>query len=221
MAIYDKGDKTQQGMSANGWVWGQLQLNRKRDVFVAVTSNEEEEGLGGVFIKVHDDLNDLDYVLNGSDLPVGESVIGGVIPSGTIEITENAEGIDVSEYALADVNVSGDSIPKCTVTFNNDRISEQHIATYIGDYICLSNGAVLKNIDTVQPSESATYTFIYEKDGDFYYIGYNSDSLELTNAVNCEEITTGDWTGYISPIDPTLDSSFTITVGGLGGGGLE
>ena len=29
------------------------------------------------------------------------------IPSGTIEITENGEGIDVSEYAYADVNVSG------------------------------------------------------------------------------------------------------------------
>ena len=32
---------------------------------------------------------------------------GEVVPTGTIEITENGEGIDVSEYAYADVNVSG------------------------------------------------------------------------------------------------------------------
>lgn len=32
---------------------------------------------------------------------------GGSTPTGTIKITENGEGIDVSQYALADVNVSG------------------------------------------------------------------------------------------------------------------
>lgn len=32
---------------------------------------------------------------------------GGVAPSGTISITENGEGIDVAQYAYADVNVSG------------------------------------------------------------------------------------------------------------------
>lgn len=32
---------------------------------------------------------------------------GGIVPSGTIYITENGEGIDVSSYATADVNVSG------------------------------------------------------------------------------------------------------------------
>lgn len=37
----------------------------------------------------------------------GNSSGGGVTPSGTISITENGEGIDVSSYAYADVNVSG------------------------------------------------------------------------------------------------------------------
>ena len=123
--------------------------------------------------------------------------------------------------AIAGVAHGGDSIPKCTVTFNNDIPEEQHIASYIGDYICLSNGAILKNIDTVQPSESATYTFMYQKDGDSYYIGYNSEAMTLTNMVNCEEIAEGDWAGYISPIDETLDSSFTITAEILNNGGLE
>lgn len=33
--------------------------------------------------------------------------VEGIVPTGTIEITENGEGIDVSQYATADVNVSG------------------------------------------------------------------------------------------------------------------
>lgn len=40
-------------------------------------------------------------------------------PTGTIEITENGEGIDVSSYAYADVNVSGggsSDFTTCTVT---------------------------------------------------------------------------------------------------------
>ena len=36
-----------------------------------------------------------------------ESGGGGIVPAGTIEITENGEGIDVSEYAYADVAVPG------------------------------------------------------------------------------------------------------------------
>ena len=41
---------------------------------------------------------------------------GEVVPSGTITITENGEGIDVSSYAYADVNVSGGDYPIITVT---------------------------------------------------------------------------------------------------------
>ena len=33
--------------------------------------------------------------------------LANLAPSGTIEITENSEGIDVAQYAYADVNVSG------------------------------------------------------------------------------------------------------------------
>lgn len=132
MPDFNKGDKTQQGMSDNGWVWGQLEFNHKRDVFVAVTSDEEEEGLSGVYINVHDDLNNLDYTLGGSDLPVGESVIGGVIPSGTIEITENGTGIDVAQYALADVNVSGGGASLIEVASDENITMELDDGMYIG-----------------------------------------------------------------------------------------
>lgn len=70
---------------------------------------------GGTITGAIDALND---TLAGSDQPsantiegairlLGAHIGGGVAPSGTIEITENGEGIDVAQYAYADVNVSG------------------------------------------------------------------------------------------------------------------
>lgn len=72
---------------------------------------------GGTIAGAIDALND---TLAGSDQPsantiegairlLGSHIGGGVAPSGTIEITENGEGIDVAQYAYADVNVSGGS----------------------------------------------------------------------------------------------------------------
>lgn len=40
---------------------------------------------------------------------LGAHIGGGSTPTGTISITENGEGIDVAQYAYADVNVSGGS----------------------------------------------------------------------------------------------------------------
>lgn len=67
----------------------------------------------GTIASAIDALND---ALAGSDQPAALTIegavrllgqhIGGSV-SGTIEITENGEGIDVAQYAYADVNVSG------------------------------------------------------------------------------------------------------------------
>ena len=69
-----------------------------------------------------DALND---ALAGSDQPAAQTIeeavkrlgehIGGGSASGTIEITENGEGIDVAQYAYADVNVSGGGGGTCMV----------------------------------------------------------------------------------------------------------
>ena len=87
---YDKGDFTQQGI--NGDVSALVRLNDKRVVKMVLSSDDESSNVdvtGTVY----------DY-LNGETYP-----LGGTTPTGTITITENGEGIDVSQYALADVNV--------------------------------------------------------------------------------------------------------------------
>lgn len=67
----------------------------------------------GTIAAAIDALND---ALAGSDQPAETTIEGAVrllgqhiggSASGTIEITENGEGIDVAQYAYADVNVSG------------------------------------------------------------------------------------------------------------------
>lgn len=45
--------------------------------------------------------------IEGAIKLLGEHIGGGSTPTGTITITENGEGIDVAQYAYADVNVSG------------------------------------------------------------------------------------------------------------------
>lgn len=79
----------------------------------------------GTIASAIDALND---ALAGSDQPAETTIegavrllgqhIGGSV-SGTIEITENGEGIDVAQYAYADVNVSGGGgdVSTATVTY--------------------------------------------------------------------------------------------------------
>ena len=139
----------------------------------------------------------------------------GITPSGNIEITENtAEGepLNIAQYATATVNVAGDSIPKCTVSITNNTDVHIYIEDIFGDTRCIESGYILVNPASTPPNETTTYTLMYVKDEDFYYIGYNSENSTLTNMVNCEVIEEGDWTGYISPIDETLDSSFSLTI---------
>lgn len=88
---------------------------------IAQAFNEITEAQGGApsssgsIASAIDALND---TLAGSDQPgaatiedavrlLGQHIGGGPAPSGTIEITENGEGIDVASYAYADVSVSG------------------------------------------------------------------------------------------------------------------
>lgn len=193
---FNKGDFTQQGVA--GHVNAILRLNEKRYVGIDLTSNEEAEGctIAGA---VYDLLNEEVY-------PVGAGV------SGNIEITENGENINVAPYATATVNVAGDSIPKCTVNVINNTANNIYLDSLISDYKCIENNYFLAVVPPTPANDSANYTLLYVNDTDFYCIAYNSENMTLTNMVNCEVIAEGDWTGYISPIDETLDSSFTLTI---------
>ena len=106
---YDKGDFTQQGV--NGDVSALVRLNEKRVMKVVLSSDDESDNC---------DISGAVY-----DLLNGESyTIGSTTPTGTITITENGTGIDVSQYALADVNVSGGGGSVGTLTVDTSEISE-------------------------------------------------------------------------------------------------
>ena len=87
-----------------------------------------------------DALND---ALAGSDQQGAETIedavrllgdhIGGGSVSGTIEITENGEGIDVAQYAYADVNVSGGSsdFTTCTVVLTSNEDFVPVVASFV------------------------------------------------------------------------------------------
>ena len=64
---------------------------------------------------------------------------GGIVPSGTIEITSNDSNIDVSQYAIADVNVPV-SAEIAGVTVNNDLAEDITLMTFAinsqGDVVC-------------------------------------------------------------------------------------
>ncbi len=51
-----------------------------------------------------------------------DAVANGIVPSGTITITENGEGIDVAAYDKATVNVPNPSTGTLTITENGEGI---------------------------------------------------------------------------------------------------
>lgn len=209
MPDFNKGDNTQQGMNGDGWVWGGLDLNRKRLISVAVTSNEEDEGLDSVYLKVHDDLNNLDYIVTGENLPVGESTIGG--------------------------GGGGTDLRKCTVTIFNDTELPANPAGLGLNYCSIKDNMIMMETpatlaDTIPVSESKTYDALYqftyedpEADPLVKYvmaIGLIGSGLVITtdNHINCVDEVEDDEIFGIIPIDPTQDSSVTIsfTSPGLG-----
>ena len=220
MPDFNKGDKTQQGMSGNGWVWGQLEFNHKRDVLIAVTSNEEEEGLGGVYINVHDDLNNLDYTLSGGELPVGESVIGGLIPSGNINITSTEE-TNVSEYATAQVvdeNLVAGNIKKdidilgvtgtyegvnspisiATITVNNQSAADVTLqGALYNESLSMTAGA-----NSIAPSTTDTVDIC---------IGVSGGILNVMSIVIISITVSGDIEYVGGPYKVTGDCAITIT----------
>lgn len=152
MPDFNKGDFTQQGVA--GHVNANLRLNEKRLVNIDLTSNEEAEGctINGT---VTDLLNDKVYA-------IGSGV------SGNIEITENAENINVAPYATATVNVSGGGGDSDTATVTFKNVGEPGSAFSISSVIVIKDGelytdydgfTVEDTVDMVIPVCGSTYIF--------------------------------------------------------------
>lgn len=192
MPDFNKGDFTQQGVA--GHVNANLRLNEKRLVNIDMTSNEEAEGC-----TITGTVTDL---LNNEVYPIGAGV------SGNIEITENGENINVAPYATATVNVSGGSIPLCTITIVNNHTNEVAITSTIKS--AFSDGSVLyEYYENILYENDYIYNAIYTTDEQGTFIEIQTDTyvISASNAVNCSYSD-----GIIDIIDKTINSSITLTV---------
>lgn len=105
----------------------------------------------------------LNDTISGSDQARGSTISdmlstlsGNIVPSGTITITENGTGIDVSPYATADVNVSGGASVGELVNigaYSGDMASEPSVGDYFGSAsdifhkVSLSGSDIITNGD--------------------------------------------------------------------------
>lgn len=172
---------------------------------------------GGTIAGAIDALND---TLAGSDQKpaqtiegairlLGAHIGGGVAPSGTIEITENGEGIDVAEYAYADVNVSGGGGDLTTATATITVASQGNIVNE--NLVVCRDDEDVQGIFSIagmlaQGTQSLTLA-LYK--GKQYYLPNNAIS-NLSGNIE------GDEGGYVI----TGDCSFTLTSSGGGFPGL-
>lgn len=97
----------------------------------------------------------------GAILALAQYVDGMVKPEGTITITENGEGIDVAQYATADVSVSGGgggaSTQTLTVTKGNESNTVSVYTISWSDYIAHNNDARVE----VQPDSTDGLISVY------------------------------------------------------------
>lgn len=140
-------------------------------------------------------------------------------PTGNIELTENAENVDIAQYATATVNVSGGGVSykKLSVHFVND--SGLAVPSTILPSILLEedklflNGTPL-NLDDGGTADLDFLYYVYEEDNTTYYVVNFGEIAQYvqsaTDAVNCS------WTsmGVIDITDGTLDASITLNMVG-------
>lgn len=135
----------------------------------------------------------------------------GSAPTGNIEITENTtEPLNIAQYATATVNVAGGGgLPKCTITFIDT--DNQGGDIYSSGLLIKNNGVISLNVEgnSYSLTRNETVEFLYNIYNEIYSIFDPSllTDYVITNTVNCEM----DEDDILIPIDPTLDSSCTIT----------
>lgn len=131
-----------------------------------------------------------------------------IVPTGTIEITENGENINVAQYATATVNVAGGNLIKCIATFINDSgIQRQFGANTL--VILNEDGTVDLNSPVLETDETKIVTFLLVKDyGDSYFCVVDDEYITTSNENDCLIID-----GCLYPSDETItECSITITL---------
>lgn len=131
-------------------------------------------------------------------------------PSGTITITENGEGIDVSSYATADVNVSGGASVGALVWVSVNNVAPVANESYcfntscwpiqtisIGDAVIIDVGNTSATVDKIAAGVivTTTSTFLEGSEG-FYIVDVDAESSIVTGVeqatVTHETVTDGE-----------------------------
>lgn len=134
----------------------------------------------------------------------------GDAPTGTISITENGEGIDVSSYAYADVNVSGGSsdFSSCKVTIINTATGKYY--TIVADQgYAIGSDALGTSVDSAMNDTPLIYDFMTYK-GEFYGAVYSAEDLTVSGNASAEYNDDPDNPHYIV----TITGNCTITAKG-------
>lgn len=146
------------------------------------------------------------------------AVPAGTTPTGKITITENGTDIDVAQYRLADVNVSGGGggggMPFLTATIiNNTDYDLSNVTT------CAPKAEY--GVDFNQIPVPATSTeikeYLYEFMGNDSYVvrlyfegvGVSQVTISYSNLVNC---TLNQADGWLDITDPSENASATLTL---------
>lgn len=134
----------------------------------------------------------------GAILALAQYVDGMVKPEGTITITENGEGIDVAQYATADVSVSGGGVDVGSLV----RVQHSDNAPVVGtSYVygdaCYSVGSVAigdatifdvtgneVSIDHVAAGATvSTLPYVASETAAFYVVAYDPDNDNVVTSV--------------------------------------
>lgn len=189
-------------------------VDTKEQAVLAVASAIKGEAVTGGDGSVNRALDILADVLAEQDVSVPQTNAGAILalaqyasgmvkPEGTIAITENGEGIDVSQYATADVSVSGGGggdLSTATLTIVNQ--SEAALFAHAPNALDVDGGSFARASVYAEPGTSEVEVILYKGRADFQF----NDSIAATSVS-----VTGDVETCSSLFDPSYVDGLTIT----------
>lgn len=146
-----------------------------------------------------DDYPYLVYCDDNKAVYTNESDVPYIEPSGTIIITENGEGIDVAQYAYADVNVSGggsSDFTTATVTISKQSsVTDDCVvkcATFVDDEYSVGSFGEIFATETPTEHEVILYkgaafgSFFHTDEGDDYITYTYTTSVSVTGDIEVD-----------------------------------